>query len=105
MFSGLATVIPFKQPSIGPCSEEEEDVFSELEHVVMSGMMSSMIGWAIQQGKAVEAQQEREEVVAIIESTRSLPRKEHAELGLLLFFSRRFTFIFQSLYLVVFMTY
>ena len=56
-------------------------MFSELEHVVMSGMMSSMIGWAIQQGKAMEAQEEREEVVAIIESTRSLPRKEHAELG------------------------
>ena len=43
-------------------------MFLELELLVMSGIMFSVIGWAIQQGKAVEVPEGREEVVAIKES-------------------------------------
>ena len=60
----------------------EEDVFSELENVLTSGMMSSMIGWAIQQGKAVEATGGIAVVVANKESLQTIyQRKEPAELG------------------------
>ena len=75
-------------------------MFSELEHVVMSGMMSSMIGWAIQQGKAVEAPEGREEVVAIKESLRGVYQGRSLQnWGLLLFFLKKVCIIFQSLYL------
>ena len=51
-----AVVINFKHPSVGPVDEEEEKVFAELEQLLSSGMMSSIIGWAICQGTAVALQ-------------------------------------------------
>ena len=84
-----ATVIPFKGPSIGPVSEEE-DVFAELEDVVSSGVMSSMIGWAIHQGKAVAAPEGRDEIVAIKECLRGTYQGRSLQnWGLLLFFLKK----------------
>ena len=65
-------MIHFKRPSVSPVDEEEEKVFAELEQLLSSGMMSSMIGWAICQGTAVAAPEGREEVVAIMEGLRGL---------------------------------
>ncbi len=59
-----------------------------------------MIGWAIQQGKAVEAPEGREEVVAIKESLRGVYQGRSLQnWGLLLFFLKKVCIIFQSLYL------
>ena len=42
-----ATVIPFREPSISPNNEEEEDAFTELEELILSGELSRAVGWAI----------------------------------------------------------
>ena len=64
-----AKVIPFKGPSTGPVSGEE-DVFAELEDVVSSGVISSVIGWSIHKGKAVAAPEGQDEIVTIKECLR-----------------------------------
>ena len=83
-------MIHFKRPSVSPVDEEEEKVFAELEQLLSSGMMSSMIGWAICQGTAVAAPEGREEVVAIMEGLRGLHQgRALKNWGLLLFFLKK----------------
>ena len=65
-------MIPFKEPSIGPSNEDKQDTFTEFECLISSGVMSSMVGWAIQQGKAVTDQEGRDEVVAIKDTLRGV---------------------------------
>ena len=69
----------------------------------MSGMMSSTVGWAIQQGKAVEAPEGREDVMAIKESLQGIYQGRILQnWGLLLFFLKKvnINFIFCRLYVV-----
>ena len=47
-----ATVILFEEPTIGP-TNEDEDTSTEFENILSTGVPSSMVGWAIEQGKAV----------------------------------------------------
>ena len=83
-------MIHFKHPSVGPVDEEEEKVFAELEQLHSSGMMSSMIGWAICQGTAVAAPEGSEEVVAIKEGLLGLHQgRALTNWGLLLFFLKK----------------
>ena len=82
-------MIHFKHPSVGPVDEEVEKVFAELEQLLSSGMMSSMIGWAICQGTVVAAPEGREEVVAIMEGLHGLHQGRALNWGLLLFFLKK----------------
>ena len=85
-----AVVIPFKQPMVGPVDDEEEEVFAELEQLLSSGVMSSMIGWAICQGTAVAAPDGKKEVAAIKEGLRGLHQgRTLKNWGLLLFFLKK----------------
>ena len=82
-----ATVIPFKEPQIGPVSEDEDDTFAEFESLLSSGVLSSMVGWAIQQGKTVATTDGKEEVLELKESIRGIFQGRNCQnWALLLFF-------------------
>ena len=53
-----ATVIPFREPSISPNNEEEEDAFTELEELILSGELSRAVGRAIQQRQVLLSNKE-----------------------------------------------
>ena len=82
-----ATVIPFKEPQIGPVSEDEDDTFAEFESFLSSGVLSSMVGWAIQQGKTVATTDGKEEVLELKESIRGIFQGQNW--ALLLFFVKK----------------
>ena len=42
-------MIPFSEPSVAPDTDEEEEAFTEFEDLILSGEVSSAIGWAIKQ--------------------------------------------------------
>lgn len=64
-----ATVLNFVEPSVGPSTEEEEDVFPELEELISSGEISKCIGWAISLGQRDNL---REDVLAIKDKLRGV---------------------------------
>ena len=41
----------FNLPTVAPATDEEEEAFAELDDLLLSGELSSAIGWAIAQGK------------------------------------------------------
>ena len=46
-----ATILNFNQPTIGPIDDEEEEVFAELEDLIIGGEVPSCVGWAITLGE------------------------------------------------------
>ena len=85
-----ATVINFKLPPVAPVTCEEEEVFIELEQLISSGTLSSSIGWAIAQGKALLSQQGRDEVLEIKEKLRGIYHGRSLQnWALLMFFLKR----------------
>ena len=65
-------LIPFKEPPVGPTNEDEEDTFTEFEGLLSLGVLSLMVGWAIQQGKNITSQEGKQEVVELKDSIREV---------------------------------
>ncbi len=65
-----AAILNFCLPSIGPNDDEEEEVFAELEDLVIGGEVSSCVGWAIALGK--QPKKLREEVLQVKDRLRGV---------------------------------
>ena len=55
LFQGRAVTIEFELPTVEPNSEDEEEAYSRIEHLVANGTVSSAIGWAIALAKQLES--------------------------------------------------
>ena len=96
----------FTKPSVAPTTEEEE-TFSDLQCLISSGdfhklsvhdsylsviagEISTMVGWAIEQGKVLNSSEVREEVKALKESLRgTVTGRSQTNLAVLLFFVKK----------------
>ena len=43
-------VIPFVKPSVDPETEEEHDAYDDIEEILQTNVLSSLIGWVITLG-------------------------------------------------------
>jgi hypothetical protein len=60
-----AVVIDFKAPSVAPQNVDEEDNYSELEVLINSGALSTVVGWAIKQGKLMMSKEGKEDIMGL----------------------------------------
>ncbi len=47
-------VVPLQKPSVSPATDEQQEVFDELDDIMADRSLSSVCGWAIKQRGALE---------------------------------------------------
>ena len=83
-----AAIIRFVDPPVGPSSEEDEEVFAELEELIHGGELSRAIGWAIQLGQRLPSC--RQDILDIKEKLRGvMSGRKIQNWGMILFFVKQ----------------
>lgn len=59
-------IVSFSKPSIAPVSDEQQDAFDELDDMICGGVLSSVIGWAIQMGKKLNNKDKLKKIKGIL---------------------------------------
>ena len=80
-------IIRFVDTPVGPSSEEDEEVFAELEELIHGDELSRAIGWAIQLGQRLPSC--RQNILDIKEKLRGVELEKNPELGMMLFFVKQ----------------